>query len=94
VTFIARRTVAVLIPPSRRKIGEHLSLAGLDALITEAERCLRLSREGGYEDLISIMKSDIRDEYLPKLMVLLHMTDGADRLAVAERIKRVRRMLQ
>jgi hypothetical protein len=47
-----------------------------------------------FADLIERIERDISEEILPPLLQLLCVTDGADRKAVAERLKRVKRMLQ
>ena len=74
-------------------VAQHLSLAELDTRIAETERLLTLCRECEFATITAAIERDINAEILPKLL-LLTMTDGADRRAVAERLKRVRRMLQ
>ena len=89
-----KRAGATAAPRRGMSVAQHLPLAELDARIAETERLLTLCRECEFATITAAIERDINAEILPKLLLLLTMTDGADRRAVAERLKRVRRMLQ
>ena len=68
-------------------------LAELDAAIEAASRILALAREGGFQDCVAAIVADIRQVILPGCTLLLCTADGKHRKAIAQRYRRLQKMV-
>ena len=68
-------------------------LAELDAAIEAASRILALAREGGFTDCVEAIADDIRRVILPGCTLLLCAADGKHRKAIAQRCRRLQKMV-
>jgi hypothetical protein len=72
---------------------ESLDFADLDREIAHAGDVLRLAEECGFAELAAGLRDDLADSMVPNLTILICATDGVDRQAAAERLRRVRGLL-
>jgi hypothetical protein len=69
------------------------NLAELDNAIAGAERCLKLSRECGFDGLAAAIREDIRKEIIPATLVLAAAAGARARTTIIVRYRKLEKML-
>lgn len=69
------------------------NLAELDNAIAWAERCLKLSRECGFDGLAAAIREDIRKEIIPATIVLAAAAGTPARKTITVRYRKLAKML-
>lgn len=69
------------------------NLAELDNAIAWAERCLKLSRECGFDGLAAAIREDIRKEIIPATIVLAAAAGAPARSTIIVRYRKLAKML-
>jgi len=84
-------TAAVDETPSPATI--QMALDELDTLIVKAEQTLKMARECGFADLVAVLCDDVRRNIIPGVSVLLCVSDGRQRKALANCYRRLQKMV-
>jgi hypothetical protein len=69
------------------------TLDELDALITEGDRIFRIAKECSFTDVVAGIAAEVRRTILPGCVLLLCAADGKHRKAIAQRYKRLQKMV-
>ena len=69
------------------------NLAELDNAIARVERCLKLSRECGFDGLAAAIREDIRKEIIPATLVLAAAAGAPARTTITLRYRKLAKML-